>query len=143
MLRLFEDASMKRKQLELHGSRRLFFPSRFNLQRWTTRVTPSKTRHPQRDIPEQIQEKTPIIRSCKKLRLIMFPTRGKPHRGKRSLTHFGAHPDHPFSIPRLDSSCPPPEKSYQCDSVDPQDALPICCCCCGARPHHSGRELLY
>ena len=67
MLRLFEDASTKRKQLELHGPRRLFFPSRCNLQTWTTRVTPSKTRHPN-DIHEQIQEKTPIIRSCEKLR---------------------------------------------------------------------------
>jgi hypothetical protein len=46
MLRLFEDASTKRKQLELHGPRHLFVPSRCNLQTWTTRVSPSKTRHP-------------------------------------------------------------------------------------------------
>ena len=77
MLRLFEDASMKQKQLELHGPRRLFFPSPMQSPNMDHQKDPledssSPTRYSGTDTREE-----PIIKSCEKFRLIMFPTRSK------------------------------------------------------------------
>jgi hypothetical protein len=124
MLRLFEDARTKRKQLELHGPRRLFFPSPgWEEQEIASGIPMHHQSDPLEDSSSQrFQEKTRF----QKLREVAVDHVSNAwrsqHRGKRSMTHSGAHPDHLFTVPPLARVALLPKKSYHCNPVDPQDA---------------------
>jgi hypothetical protein len=90
---------------------------RCNLQIWTTRMTPSNTRHPNAIFRNISPREDPIIRSYEKLRLSMFPTRGEAN--SEGNAHSPSRPT--FSpFPAWARVALFPKESYHSNPVDPQ-----------------------